>query len=216
MVITGSSVAVRSGRRLLAGPRTPAVFGPLACRPPARAGPPGRRRPPAPRAKPERPAMTPAAWPRGPRDPPGPHATGLSRAFEGGPAALGPRYPRPGGSRADLWHMPGPNSTGFFRKSWYFRRTWILTLGPALFMLRRWRVARDGQLTLGYGGLAVRKLARVGFFVAPTQPWGRRRAKIGGPEKFRLIEGNRWSGVRSGGRGKAKRPQKLRQAHGLG
>ena len=27
---------------------------------------------------------------------PGPHATGLSRAYKGGLAALGPRYPRPG------------------------------------------------------------------------------------------------------------------------
>ena len=40
--------------------------------------------------------------------------------------------------------------------------------------------------------------------------------RSGGPEKFRLMEGNRWSGVRSGGRGKAKQPQKLRQAHRLG
>src|SRR5271157_5717441 len=72
MVITGSSVAVRCGRRLLAWPRTPAVFGPLAGRPSARAGPPGRLRPPAGRAEPQRPAMTPAAWPRGPRDPPRP------------------------------------------------------------------------------------------------------------------------------------------------
>jgi len=38
----------------------------------------------------------------------------------------------------------------------------------------------------------------------------------GRPEKFRLMEGNRWSGMRSGGRGKAKQPQKFRQVHELG
>ena len=40
--------------------------------------------------------------------------------------------------------------------------------------------------------------------------------RSGGPESFRLMEGNRWSGVRSGGRGKAKQPQKFREAHRLG
>ena len=199
MVITGSSVAVRCGRRLLAGPRTPAIFGPLACRPPARAGPPRRRRPPAWRAEAVAADMTPATWPRGPRGPTSaptqPHCPERTRAGRL-PWGWG-SHGLVGAARTCGMHMPGPNSTGFFRKSWYFRRTWILTLRPALFILRRWRVARDGQLTLGYGGPAVRKLARVGFFVAPTQPWDRRRAKIGGPEKFRLIEGNRWSGVRS-------------------
>ena len=80
---TASSVAARCWRRPLAWPRTPTVFGPLACRPPARAGPPRRCRPPARRAKPQRPASCRPRGPAGPGTHPGPRATGLSRAVRG-------------------------------------------------------------------------------------------------------------------------------------
>src|SRR5271165_5743273 len=56
----------------------------------------GAARPPAWRAEPQRPAMTPAAWPRGPRDPPRPPRNRIVPSVRNGPAALGPRYPRPG------------------------------------------------------------------------------------------------------------------------
>ena len=159
MVITGSPVAVRCWRRPLAWPRTPTVFGPLACRPSARAGPPRRRRPPAWRAEPERPDDAGRVAPRAQGPTPAPtQPTGLARAFEGGPAALGPRYPRPGEAARICDACRGLIPLDFSEILGILTYLDIDTR-PRPVHARQWRVARDGQLTLGYGGPAVRKLA---------------------------------------------------------
>src|SRR5271157_6435719 len=96
MVITGSSVAVRCWRRPLAWPRTPAVSGPRL----SAAGTSGAAEAAQAASTAGRAATAGhdagRVAPRAQGPTPGPHVTGLSRACEGGPAALGPRYPRPG------------------------------------------------------------------------------------------------------------------------
>jgi hypothetical protein len=212
MVITGSSVAARCWRRPLAWPRTPAVFGPLACRPSARAGPPGRRRPPAQRAKPERAGhdagrVAPRA--QGPPRPPRNRIVPSVRGRAGCPGAgVATAW---WGAAQTLWVYARASFHWIFQRFLIFSRTWILTLGLALFMLRRWRVARDGQLTLGYGGPAVRKLAWLGFLLrrlnlgidAGQRSGGSKNSgswrEIGGRECDR-VAGAKGSSLRSSGR----------------